>query len=176
MKADEKNAVRADRGFGVLYRGHLAADLCGRGEAAAGRTPIYYFTNYAAPEELLLASVENDTGSVALAAANGAYYVSGNVHLEADGREVANFFNTVYRLPMKRLLEGADASDPQYGLTEPQAEILLQDTKQDGVLFLVGQRHPGRRGLLRLPQRRHAGIRYGSRLCAAVSGSCGSFL
>lgn len=146
MKATKKMLFGLTAALASCIAATLLLTFAGRGEAAAGRTPIYYFTNYAAPEELLLASVENDTGSVALAAANGAYYVSGNVHLEADGREVANFFNTVYRLPMKRLLEGADASDPQYGLTEPRAEILLQDTKQNGVLFLVGSATPDGEG------------------------------
>lgn len=36
MKATKKMLFGADRGFGVLYRGHLAADLC---RAAARRRP-----------------------------------------------------------------------------------------------------------------------------------------
>lgn len=81
-----------------------------------------------------------------LAAANGVYRAAGDLQLEADSEQVEAFFNTVYHLPLKRLLEEADASDPQYGLTEPRAEILLQDVSQDGVLFRVGSATPDGEG------------------------------
>lgn len=146
MRATKKTLFGLIAALAACIAATLLLILGGRSETAADQTPTYYFTNYSAPEELLLASVENGTGSVVLAAANGSYYAAGDVGLAPDGEEVKAFFDTVYRLPMKRLLDGADASDPQYGLTEPQAEILLQDANQDGVLFRVGSATPDGEG------------------------------
>lgn len=146
MRATKKTLFWLIAALAACAAATLLLTFGGRGETAADQPPAYYFTNYSAPEELLLASVENGTGSVVLAAANGSYYAAGDVELPPDAEEVKAFFDTVYRLPMKRLLEGADASDPQYGLTEPQAEILLQDANQDGVLFRIGGAAPGGEG------------------------------
>ena len=146
MRATKKTLFGLIAALAACIAATLLLTFAGRSEAAADRAPTYYFTNYAAPEELLLASLENDTGSVVLAAANGIYYAAGDVQLAADSEEVKNFFDTIYRLPMKRLLEGANASDPQYGLVEPRAEVLLQDTNQDGVLFRVGSATPDGEG------------------------------
>ena len=146
MRATKKTLFGLIAALAACIAATLLLTFAGRSETAADRAPTYYFTNYAAPEELLLASLENDTGSVVLAAANGIYYAAGDVQLAADSEEVKNFFDTIYRLPMKRLLEGANASDPQYGLVEPRAEVLLQDTNQDGVLFRVGSATPDGEG------------------------------
>ena len=117
MRATKKTLFGLIAALAACIAATLLLILGGHSETAADQTPTYYFTNYSAPEELLLASVENGTGSVVLAAANGSYYAAGDVGLAPDGEEVKAFFDTVYRLPMKRLLDGADASDPQYGLT-----------------------------------------------------------
>ncbi len=146
MKATKRTLLCLSGALAACIAATLLLTFSGRGETAADQAPTYYFTNYSAPEELLLASLENDTGSVVLAAANGVYRAAGDLQLEADSEQVEAFFNTVYRLPLKRLLEEADASDPQYGLTEPRAEILLQDVSQGGVLFRVGSATPDGEG------------------------------
>ncbi len=124
----------------------LLLTFAGRGEAVSNQEATYYFTSYASPENVVLANVENSTGSVVLASVNGTCYAQGDIHLDADAEAITDFFNTVYRLPMKRLLEGADASDSQYGLTAPQAEILLQDAEENGILFRVGSATPDGEG------------------------------
>ena len=124
MRVTKKTLFGLIAALAACIAATLLLTFAGHSETAADRALTYYFTNYAAPEELLLASLENDTGSVVLAAANGIYYAAGDVQLAADSEEVKNFFDTIYRLPMKRLLEGANASDPQYGLVEPRAEVL----------------------------------------------------
>lgn len=151
----------------------LLLTFSGRGETAADQAPTYYFTNYSAPEELLLASLENDTGSVVLAAANGVYRAAGDLQLEADSEQVEAFFNTVYHLPLKRLLEEADASDPQYGLTEPRAEILLQDVSQDGVLFRVGAPPRMVRGITPASAEMHG---YSSWTASTLSSFCAMWI
>ena len=41
------------------------------------------------------------------------------------------------------MVEGASASDSQYGLTEPRATVLIQDGAQGGTMFLLGGEAPG---------------------------------
>ncbi|WP_369283243.1 DUF4340 domain-containing protein [Oscillibacter sp. GMB15532] len=146
MKATKKTLFGLISALMVCIAGTLLLTYAGRGEAAADQDPTYYFTSYASPENVVLANLENSTGSVVLASVNGTCYAQGDIQLDADAEAILDFFNTVYQLPMKRLLDGADASDPQYGLTAPQAEILLQDAEQDGALFRVGNATPDGEG------------------------------
>ncbi len=146
MKATKKTLFGLISALLVCIAVTLLLTFAGRNEAAADQDPTYYFTSYASPENVVLANLENSTGSVVLAFAKGTYYAAGDLQRDADAGAIANFFNTVYQLPMKRLIDGADASDPQYGLTAPQAEILLQDAAQNGILFRVGNATPDGEG------------------------------
>lgn len=146
MKATKKTLFWLISALMVCIAGTLLLTFVGRGEAAADQDPTYYFTSYASPENVVLANLENSTGSVVLASVNGTCYAQGDIQLDADAEAISDFFNTVYRLPMKRLLDGADASDSQYGLTAPQAEILLQDSEKNGILFRVGNATPDGEG------------------------------
>ena len=103
MRATKKTLFGLIAALAACIAATLLLTFAGRSETAADRAPTYYFTNYAAPEELLLASLENDTGSVVLAAANGIYYAAGDVQLAADSEEVKNFFGSG-RQPMGILL------------------------------------------------------------------------
>ncbi len=117
-----------------------------RGDEDAPKEKTYYLTRYDSPDDLILASVENKTGSAVLAISGDTCYVQGDLSLDPDAEEIKDFFDTAYRLPMKSMIEGADASDPQFGLSDPQAEILLQDAKDGGVLFRIGGETPDGEG------------------------------
>lgn len=124
----------------------LLALLAGGREDAPETEGRCYFTNYASPENLLAISVENNQGSIVLARVNGGYQALGNFPVQGDEAEIADFFAQVCCLPLSHLVEGASASDGQYGLTEPQAEVLIQDGEQGGVLFYLGGPVPGGKG------------------------------
>ena len=126
MRATKKTLLGLTGALAACIAAVLLLTFTGNGREAEDHAHTYYFTTYDSPEDLVLASVENSTGSVVLAASGGTYYTVGDLKLSADGAQVQSFFETVYKLPMKRLLDEADASDPQYGLTDPQAEILIQ--------------------------------------------------
>ena len=66
---------------------------------------------------------------------------------QGDEEEIADFFAWLCRLPLRSLVEDASASDGQYGLTEPQATVLIQDGGQGGVMFLLGGEVPGGGGV-----------------------------
>ena len=146
MRATKKTLLGLTGALAACIAAVLLLTFTGNGREAEDHAHTYYFTTYDSPEDLVLASVENSTGSVVLAASDGTYYTVGDLKLSADGAQVQSFFETVYKLPMKRLLDEADASDPQYGLTNPQAEILIQDTAEGGVLFRVGSATPDGEG------------------------------
>ena len=107
----------------------------------------YYFTNYPSAEAVAMVSVENEGGGVVLVQANGTLRALSDYPVPGDGEAIAAFFQEVCHLPLRRLVEGAQASDGQYGLTEPRATVLIQDAAQGGVMFLLGNQVPGGEGV-----------------------------
>ena len=142
MRTTERKLLALTAAFGVCVLAACLLTFAGRGGVDEEQAYTYYFTNYPSADSLQLASVENASGSAILAAINGTYYAEGVENLPADRDAVQAFFGMMYRLPMKRLLDGADSTDHQFGLIDPQAEVLLQDTTQNGVLILVGSATP----------------------------------
>lgn len=107
----------------------------------------YYFTNYPSAEAVAMVSVENEGGGVVLVQANGTLRALSDYPVPGDGEAIAAFFQEVCHLPLRRLVEGAQASDGQYGLTGPRATVLIQDAAQGGVMFLLGNQVPGGEGV-----------------------------
>lgn len=124
----------------------LALVLTGR-EPPAETEAGYYFTNYPSAESVAVVSVENTGGSVVLARTNGTLRALSDYPVPGDEAAIAAFFQEVCRLPLRRMVEGAQASDGQYGLTEPRATVLIQDTAQGGAMFLLGDEVPGGEGV-----------------------------
>lgn len=106
----------------------------------------YYFTRYASVDDLALVSVENEEGSIVLTRAGGTFRALSGLPVPEDVTEIAAFFERILYLPLRRLVEDAQASDGQYGLTEPRATVLIQDAAQGGVMFLLGNEVPGGEG------------------------------
>ncbi len=145
-KGEKRTLIILGSVFALCVVATLFLLFAGRDGDDEPKEKTYYLTRYDTPEELVLVSVENRTGSVLLAMSGDTCYVQGDLPLDANKEAVRSLFETACRLPMKRLLEGADSSDPQYGLTDPEAEILLQDTSEGGVLFRIGASTPDREG------------------------------
>lgn len=142
MRATKKSLILLSGLLCLCIALFLALRFAGR-ETPETAESTYYFTNYAAPELLLAVSVENAGGSVVLACTNGTYRALSDYPVQGDEAEIADFFKSVCRLPLSRLVEGASASDSQYGLTEPRATVLIQDGAQGGTMFLLGGEAPG---------------------------------
>ncbi len=103
----------------------------------------YFFANYASADSLMAASVENESGTAVFAMINGQFLVSTEYDVGANASNIYSFFNSVYRLPLDQLLEDASAQDEQYGLTNPQATVMIEDVDEDGFIFLIGAETPG---------------------------------
>lgn len=121
--------------------------LTADGEPPDAAGDRYYFTNYPSAEALVMVSVENAGGSIVLTRTDGAYRALSGRPVPGDEEEIADFFQRVCHLPLRRMVEGAQASDSQYGLTEPRAAVLIQDAAQGGAMFLLGEGVPGGEGV-----------------------------
>lgn len=147
MKAT-KNAVAAlSAALVICIAATAGLLLTGRDAPEDGRQSIYYFTNYAAPELLAAASVENETGSIVLAQSNGKYYAMTDDISGSDGAAVAAFFEAACHISLSQALEGVSSLDAQYGLTAPRAEITLQDVNGGGLVFRLGNVTPDEAGV-----------------------------
>lgn len=124
----------------------LLLTFAGRGGEETQEEATYFYTNYSGAEALMAASIENATGEVVIAAVGDTAYISGDYDAQADGAEIQSFFEKVFRLPLQGLVEGASASDEQYGLTQPQAEVMLEDVNQEGLIFQIGKETPDGEG------------------------------
>ncbi len=145
MRATEKKLVLlsvALAACAVVFLALLWADRKPPETAKNG----YYFTNYPSAEALQAVSVENDESSIILVQSNGTYKALSDSPVPGDEREIAQFFQRICYLPLLRMVEGAQASDGQYGLTKPQATVLIQDAAQGGTMFLLGNTVPGGEG------------------------------
>lgn len=147
MRATKKSLLLLSGLLVLCIALFLALRFAGREPPETAAESAYYFTNYASPESLLAVSVENAGGSIVLAHTNGTYRALSDYPVQGDEAEIADFFRSVCRLPLSRLVEGAAASDSQYGLTEPRATVLIQDGAQGGTMFLLGGEVPGGEGV-----------------------------
>ena len=146
MRATKKSLTALSALLVLCVALFLALRFAGREAPEPEGESRYYFTNYAAPEALAAVSVENEEGSVVLARTGEGYRALCDAPVPGDGEKIANFFARVCRLPLRRLVEGASASDGQYGLTEPRATVVIQDAAQGGAMFLLGE-VPGGEGV-----------------------------
>jgi len=147
MRATKKSLTALSALLVLCVALFLALRFAGREAPEPEGESRYYFTNYAAPEALAAVSVENEEGSVVLARTGEGYRALCDAPVPGDGEKIANFFARVCRLPLRRLVEGASASDGQYGLTEPRATVVIQDAAQGGAMFLLGGEVPGGEGV-----------------------------
>ena len=147
MRATKTSLTLLSAALAVCVALFLALRFVGRTPAESAGESGYYFTNYASPEALVAVSVENAGGEIVLARTGDTYRVLSDAPAQGDEEEIADFFAWLCRLPLRSLVEDASASDGQYGLTEPQATVLIQDGGQGGVMFLLGGEVPGGGGV-----------------------------
>ena len=104
----------------------------------------YYLTAYDGWEDILAVVVENTTGSLTIVHSSDIWFTDTELpDIEPDQEAARGLFETVSRIRVGDPPEGADAKDPQFGLTEPAAKILVEDTKENGIRFLIGGKTPG---------------------------------
>lgn len=143
MKVTKKSLLALSAALVGCIAATLLLTYAGMGSGETEQKTVYYYTNYSSADALMAASIENDSGSVLMAGVKGVYLVSSDYQLSANGKNIQELFETVYRLPLAGLLEEASSQDPQYGLTEPQATVMLEDVNEDGLIFLIGGQAPG---------------------------------
>lgn len=147
MRATKRSLTLLSAALLVCVALFLALRFAGREPPESAGESGYYFTNYASPDLLAAVSVENAGGEIVLARTGDTYRALWDFPVPGDEAAIADFFAQVCRLPLERLVENASASDGQYGLTEPRATVLIQDSGQGGVLFLLGGEVPGGGGV-----------------------------
>ena len=125
MRATKKSLTALSALLVLCVALFLALRFAGREAPEPEGESRYYFTNYAAPEALAAVSVENEEGSVVLARTGEGYRALCDAPVPGDGEKIANFFARVCRLPLRRLVEGA----------------------QGGAMFLLGGEVPGGEGV-----------------------------
>lgn len=143
MKVTKKGLLALSAALVGCIAATLLLTYAGTGNGETEQRTTYYFTNYSSADALMAASIENDSGSVLMVGVKGTYLVSSDYQLQANAKAIQALFEEVYQLPLKGLLEGASSQDPQYGLTEPQATVMLEDVNEDGLIFLIGGQAPG---------------------------------
>lgn len=142
MKATKKTLAILSGALACCIAATLLLVFAGRDSGTDEGAPTYYFANYSGPEALMAASIENATGSVVVAAVGGTGYISGDYDAAADYEAIQALFRQVYRLPLDGLVENASASDAQFGLTAPQATVMLEDVNEGGLIFCIGAQTP----------------------------------
>lgn len=146
MKVTKAKIAALTGVFACCVAATLLLTFAGRGDENPQEEATYFYTNYASAEALMAASIENATGEVVIVAVGDAAYISGAYDAQADSEQIQSFFEQVFRLPLQGLVEGASASDEQYGLTQPKAEIMLEDVNEDGLIFRIGKETPDGEG------------------------------
>ncbi len=142
MKATGRTLALLIGALALSILGTLTLMFWDRVPAQQSHDSVYFYTNYDSGNDLVAASLENESGSVVLAQAGGNYYAVGDIDAEANREEIADFFVRSKFLPLTQLVEGAEASDSQYGLMDPAATVVLQDASENGVMFLLGNWTP----------------------------------
>lgn len=120
----------------------LLLSFAGRGGKTQAQATTYFFAKYDSPDALMAASIENSSGSVTIATKDGTCYIDGDDGRNPNSQAITEFFAAVYRLPLEELVEGASSADDQYGLNTPQATVMLEDVKQEGLMFKIGAQTP----------------------------------
>ena len=111
-------------------------------ETAEEQAQTYYLSAYASVDELMAVSIENASGEVVLIHFGDQNYAMPENGLAPAGEAITALFNRTFQLPLKGFLDGASASDPQFGLTEPSAVVTLQDVHDGGLVFYLGNATP----------------------------------
>ena len=86
--------------------------------------------------------ITNVSGDITLASVDGEYLAIGDYELTADKKNAEFFFRLASQVPLEKKLEDASAADPQYGLTESSAEVLIIDQNQNPKCFEIGTPTP----------------------------------
>ena len=142
MKVTGKTLAALSGALVLCIAATLLLTFAGRETPGEEQEATYFFTNYTSPDMLLAAEIENQSGSVVIALIDGTAHIAGDWDAGADTGRIQDFFQQAYRLPLAGLVEDASASDGQFGLTEPQATVLLQDIEGGGALFDIGALAP----------------------------------
>lgn len=147
MKATVRSILTLSTVLVICIAATVGLLFVGRDMPQEEQQNIYYFTNYESPEHLAAASVENETGSIVLAQANGRYYAMTDGVSGGDDEAVAAFFKTACHIALSQAVEGASSQDTQYGLTAPRAEVTVQDVNGGGLVFCLGSDTPSGNGV-----------------------------
>ena len=103
----------------------------------------YYFANYESAESILAVQIDNSFGNVTLIHTNEEVYTYvGEEEATPSTEAINSLYNAIHRLPLQSYLSGASSSDPQYGLSEPAAEVYIQSTDGEAFMFYVGAPAP----------------------------------
>ncbi len=134
-------------GLGIILAGLVAGcvgmGLTGKDASEETKEKQIYLTAYTDPEQLLAVEVTNRTGDITVAYANQMYYIDYRVDgVTANVRRVSELLVQSCALPLEKEIEGAAADDAQYGLTDPQAQVLIEDTQEKGTMFQIGSQTP----------------------------------
>ena len=129
--------------FVVFTAGTILVKRSGEKEAPEAPEVAYYLTAYESAEDVLAVVVENETGNLTIIHSNGTWFTDTSLPgIEPDPDAVSELFSAVSRIRMNGRVDGADASDPQFGLVSPAATIFVEDQSENGIHFLVGNRTP----------------------------------
>ena len=102
----------------------------------------YYYTRYEDPSSLFAMEIINSSGDMTVASLDGSYLCIGEHELPADQKNAEFFFKLASQLPLDKKLDGASAKDPQYGLAESSAEVLIIDIQENPTCFEIGNPTP----------------------------------
>lgn len=112
-------------------------------EAVQAPEVAYYLTAYDSGEDILAVVLENETGSLTIVHSDDTWLTDTQMPgIEPDIQETSQLFEAVSTIRMNSKVEGADPSDPQFGLDSPAATILVEDQSENGIQFLVGSMTP----------------------------------
>ncbi|MBO7709766.1 MAG: DUF4340 domain-containing protein [Lachnospiraceae bacterium] len=129
--------------FVVFTAGTIWVRHSEKKEAPQAPEVAYYLTAFDSAEDVLAVVVENGTGSLTIVHSGDAWFTDTSLPgIEPDHDAVTELFSAVSRIRMNGRVEGANASDPQFGLTSPAATIFVEDQSENGVQFLVGDLTP----------------------------------
>ena len=104
---------------------------------------VYYLTACEDPSQLLAVQVSNASGTLTMVHDRDMYITDTSMPgIRADEAAVQELFEAVYRLRAGDPIEGADPKDSQFGLTSPAATVLIENTDESGIQFLVGNLTP----------------------------------
>ena len=143
MRVTKKKLLALTAALALCVCATLALKYVGvEGDAAEEQAKTYYLSGYASVDELMAVSIENPSGEVVLVHFSTESYALPENGLAPDGEIITELFDQVYQLPLNGLLEGASASDPQFGLMTPSSVVTFQDVHDGGLVFYLGSATP----------------------------------